>query len=134
MQVKQFAKTMAVTPDTVRFYTREGLLAPAKNRTNGYHSFSYKEKVRLRFIMAARGLGFSVKDIHRILDVADTGTTPCPMVRELIELRLDEVEERYQEMARLRDRMQTAVKEWKSKPDREPTGDTICHLIESIEV
>lgn len=132
MQVNELAKLMGVTPDTVRYYTRIGLLAPDRNPANGYKSYGEKQRKRLRFITDARSLGFSVEDIRQILDVADSGKTPCPMVREMIEARLQELEDRFQNMVRLRQRMLDAVSTWQNKPDREPNGHAICHLIEEF--
>ena len=132
MRVNELAKAMGVTGDTVRYYTRIGLLSPGRDPANGYKTFGEKEQRRLRFIIDARSLGFSVEDIRQILDVADHGKTPCPMVRELIEVRLRELEERFQHMASLRQRMRDAVNAWKNAPDKEPDGHAICHLIEEF--
>ncbi len=132
MHVNELAIRIGVTPDTVRYYTRIGLLKPNKNPINGYKTYSEQECHRLRFITDARVLGFSVDDIRQILGVADTGKTPCPIARELIEIRLQELEERFQNMVRLRQRMLDAVASWKDKPDQEPNGHAICHLIEEF--
>ncbi|WP_461480694.1 MerR family transcriptional regulator [Porticoccus sp.] len=132
MRVNELAKRMGLSADTVRYYTRIGLLAPDREPANSYKRYGEKQQRRLRFISDARALGFSVDDIRQILEVADNGKTPCPMVRELIELRLGELEERFQHMARLRQRMLEAVATWKNKPDREPTGHAVCHLIEEF--
>ena len=42
MKVKQLADKFQINLDTVRYYTRIGLLAPAKNPTNGYKEYSNK--------------------------------------------------------------------------------------------
>lgn len=123
---------MSVTAETVRYYTRIGLLSPDRHPTNDYKIYGQEQQTRLRFVIAARSLGFSLEDIRQILDVADSGKTPCPVVRELIEVRLQEVEQRFQHMAHLRDRMHAAVADWRSKPDKAPTGQMICHLIEGF--
>lgn len=132
MRVNELAAELHTTPDTVRYYTRIGLLQPQRNRGNGYKSFSDADKTRLNFILSARSLGFTVEDVRQILDVADTGNTPCTLVRRLIENRLGEIEKRYQAMKALRNRMKAAVRDWNRKPDEKPTGDSICHLIEEF--
>lgn len=132
MQVSQLAKRLGITPDTVRFYTREGFLKPKKNRKNGYKEYGEKDMDRLRFIVSARQLGFTVGDIEEIIAVADTGKTPCPLVRQLIGQRLGETEQRFEETSKLRKRMSAAINEWSVKPDRAPTGKMICHLIENF--
>lgn len=132
MRVAELADSLAITPDTVRYYTRVGYLTPKKNRANGYKKYDENDQQRLRFILSARQLGFSVSDIGHILAEADKGKSPCPMTRELLEKRLDETEQRFQETVTLRNRMKAAVDSWRSKPDKVPTGKMICHLIEEF--
>ena len=132
MRVNQLAAALDISADTVRYYTRIGMLAPKKNLNNGYQDYTASDRQRLGFILAARQLGFSVKDIEVILAEANTGRTACPLVRELIEERLKETEKKFAETKVLRSRMQAALKDWQSKPDKAPTGHMICHLIESF--
>ncbi len=132
MRVKQRAQRLGVINDTVRYYTRIGLLEPARMPDNGYKEYGEREFKRLRFILSARALGFTVDDITEILRVADKGDSPCRTVRRLIEIRLHEVEARFVDTVALRTRMQAAIKEWETLPDRSPTADSICHLIENF--
>lgn len=132
MQVKQLAQELGITPDTVRFYTRINCLTPHKNEENGYYDYDTRDKNRLQFILNARKLGFSVQDIKDILGHADQKHTPCPTVRRLLEERLEDVEREIQEMVRLRDRMREALEQWQNLPDRDPTGHSICRLIENF--
>lgn len=132
MLVNEVAKIMNIGPETVRFYTRIKLLHPEKNRLNGYREFGEKDLNRLKFILAARQLGFSVDDIHQILADSDKMKSPCPEVRRLLAKRLEETEQRFQQMKQLRRRMKQALNLWKKMPDMEPTGQMICHLIEDF--
>ncbi len=132
MRVNQLATELNVTADTVRYYTRIGLLTPSRNPENRYKEYSEQDRTRLRFILSARQLGFSVEDITQILGVADQGQSPCPLVRRLIDQRLHETEQRFQETLQLRERMLAAVGDWNRLPDCAPTGHMICHLIEQF--
>jgi len=132
MRVNQLAAALDVSADTVRYYTRIGMLAPKRNLHNGYKEYTAADRQRLGFILAARQLGFSVKDIDIILAQAKTGRTACPLARELIEERLKETDRKFAETKALRARMQAAVYDWESKPNKAPTGQMICHLIESF--
>lgn len=131
MHVKQLAKLMAVTPDTVRYYTRVKLLQPMSSDINGYRHYSQGDQKRLRFILSARQLGFSVKDIQSIIHESEQGNCPCPLTRELISRRLAETEALFQETLKLRNRMQSALKQCNSAPDR-VSGEQICGLIETF--
>jgi DNA-binding transcriptional MerR regulator len=132
MRVLKVAQILSTTPDTVRFYTRTGLLHPAVNSENGYKDYTAGDVSRLKFILAARNLGFSVDDIRSILSRTDENHSACSLVRDLINKRLEETEMRFQEMVELRSRMQAAAKVWNNMDDRAPSNQSICHLIESF--
>ena len=132
MKVREVAKLLGITPDTVRYYARINILNPKRSKANGYRIYSEKDISRLRFVMSARQLGFSVDDIQEIVAHADKKRSPCPTVRRLIDQRLQETECRLNETLLLRDRMQQAVLEWSQKPDKTPTGHMLCHLIEGF--
>lgn len=99
---------------------------------NGYKEYNREDAQRLRFILSARQLGFSVDDISQILDETSKGRTACPLVRSLIKERLNEMGKRFFETERLRKRMLVAVDAWDLKPDKAPTGQMVCHLIEDF--
>lgn len=132
MKVKQLADALGTSAHTVRFYTKIGFLKPVRNRSNGYKEYSEREKDRLRFVLCARQLGFSVEDIQKIVREADNGNSPCPLTREIIRNRLQETELRSKDTSALRRRMKMAVKEWEAKPDKLPTGNMVCYLIEEF--
>ena len=130
MKVTQLARSAGVSADTVRFYTREGLLKPARDPANGYQEYGSDDLARLRFARKARALGFTLREVADILHQADRHTSPCPLVRDLFVRRLDEVEAQLRELQQLRDRMRRALVQWESMPDGTPDGHTLCRLIE----
>jgi DNA-binding transcriptional MerR regulator len=133
MQVSEVALAVGISADTVRYYTRIGLLEPQKNASNGYKAYAKKEIQRLKFIRNARQLGFSVKDIEAILAAAKDGRSPCHLTKRLIEQRLKETEAQFLKTQALRAKMQTALADWQNKPTKDPSGDMICHLIENFD-
>ncbi|MFT5852212.1 MAG: MerR family Zn(II)-responsive transcriptional regulator of zntA [Colwellia sp.] len=130
MRVTELANALNTTPDTVRYYTRIGLIEPIKSPENGYKYYGKMVQQRLKFILSARQLDFSVEEIKDILSEADKGHSACPLVREIIEHRLAETEKQFQEALLLREKLRNAISDWQSKPDKAPTGQMICHLIE----
>ncbi len=132
MRVAELSTNLGITPDTVRFYTRVGYLKPRKNPENGYKEYDEEDRQRLKFILSARGLGFSVEDVGQILAEADQGKSPCHTTRVLMEARLQENEQRFREMVALRKKMKAALRDWQARPDAPPDGDSICHLIEAF--
>ena len=132
MRVSQLAKKLGVAPDTVRYYTRIGFLTPQINNDNGYKDYGSSDRKRLNFILSARHLGFSVKDIKSIFTESDKGQTACSLARAIIEKRLEDTELQFQQMLALRTRMQSAINDWQDKPNKAPTSEMVCHLIESF--
>ncbi|MDP4547772.1 MerR family transcriptional regulator [Marinobacter sp. MDS2] len=130
MKVKELATAADVTPDTVRFYTREGLLRPSRNPDNNYQYYDAEDLRRLRFARKARQLGFSLPEIRQILGQADEHHSPCPMVRDVFQHRLAEVDREIADLQQLRSRMVSALSAWQEMPDGTPDGQTICRLIE----
>lgn len=64
MRVIQLTNALSTTPDTVRYYTRVGFMTPIKSHENGYKYYGKAELQRLRFILSARQLDFSVDEIR----------------------------------------------------------------------
>jgi len=132
MRVNELAKKLGISADSIRYYTRAGFVVPGKDQTNGYKIYRERDEQRLRFILSARRLGFSVADVAQILNEADGGKSACPTVRHLFALRLQQTTQRFDDMQKLRKRILTALNEWGSKPDRLPSGNSLCHLIEDF--
>jgi len=133
-QVKQLARLCKVPADTVRHYTRIGLLKPDRDPANGYYQYRVSDSKRLDFIKKAKSLGYSLKEIEHILAESRKGKSPCPMVRELISRRIKENRAHLEQLMELQLRMENALESWEQMPDGVPDGDSICHLIESTDV
>ncbi|OMH31776.1 MerR family DNA-binding protein [Motiliproteus sp. MSK22-1] len=130
MKVSDLAKQACVTADTVRHYTRIGLLKPKRNPVNGYQIYDGDALKHLRFIQKARLLGFGLSEIQTIVHHEHSGTSPCPMVRDLMKQHLPQVREQITELQAQLERMERALAAWEEMPDGTPDGNTICQLIE----
>jgi len=132
MTAAALAKRTNVPLFTVRYYTRIGLLKPSRDMRNGYKIYKQSDKDRLKFISAAKELGFTLTEIEEILDHAAHDESPCPMVREIVEKRVKENKEKIRELKRLQGRLEKAVDLWKTMENSEPDGHSVCRLIESF--
>lgn len=132
MTAAVLAKQTDVSLYAVRHYTRIGLLKPTRNRQNNYKVYQPSDAVRVRFIQAAKNLGLSLSDVADILAEAKRGNSPCPLVREIVVRRIEENRRRIKEMRKLQKKMENAHSDWSKMKDSMPTGDSVCHLIESV--
>lgn len=129
--VTHLARRFHVSADTIRHYTKLGLLTPNRDPDNGYRYYTLDDESRLRFILSAKKLGFGLRDIQKIFSVADAGDAPCPLVRELIEERVEQVRQEINDAQLLMTEMENAIGHWRSLPDKTPSRNRICHLIDA---
>lgn len=133
MYVTDLSKQTGVAPDTIRYYTKIGLLTPVKHPDNRYHVYTNRDRSRLRFVRAAKALGYTLTDIRRLFADAASGHSACPRARALIEKHIKDIEERMADLNELHSRMLLALDEWKDRPDATPTADSVCALIEIFD-
>lgn len=130
--VAMVAAAARVPPNVVRYYTRIGLLKPRRDPDNGYKLFDAAHITRLRFVRQAQTLGLTLGEIRMILRDAERGETPCPRVRDIMRRRIAENRRLIRAQKALQRRIETAMRAWEHMPDRIPTGNSVCYLIESV--
>ena len=101
------AKRAGVGIDTVRYYERNGLLAPKVRLASGYRRYGDVELARLRFIRRAQALGFSLKEVQELL--ALSSRRDVARVKRAAQQKLADVENRIAELERIRDGLATLI-------------------------
>ena len=130
--VKKISVMTGVPSDTIRYYTKIGLLIPKRHPVNRYKIFTNHHIKLLEFIRKAKSLGFSLDEIQSILNERGKSRSPCHDVRKAVKKRLIENRKKIIELTELQHRMEKALLKWEGMPDLVPKGDSFCHLIESI--
>jgi MerR family transcriptional regulator, copper efflux regulator len=101
MGIGSIAKQAGVSIDTVRYYERNGLLAPQARLASGYRRYGELELSRLRFIRRAQDLGFSLKDVRELLGLSKQ--RDVARVKRAAERKLADVEKKIASLVRVRD-------------------------------
>ncbi|MBL3527161.1 MAG: MerR family transcriptional regulator [gamma proteobacterium endosymbiont of Lamellibrachia anaximandri] len=133
LTVNELALESDTPAHVVRYYLRIGLIQPAAQQENGYRLFTSNDAARLRFIRMAKHLGFTLNEIKQITQHAELGESPCDDVRKIVQHRIHENRAKIEEMMKLQERMEQALEQWDLMPDGIPDGNSVCHLIESVE-
>lgn len=133
MRVSELAKKGGVTAEAVRHYTRLGLIQAERDPKNSYQLYDQTALQRLNFIRQASDLGFSLKQIEEIFQQSDSGDSPCPMVRDLLERKVPETKLKIAQLQAHLVKMEDALAAWESMPNGAPDGHSICCLIEGWE-
>jgi MerR family transcriptional regulator, copper efflux regulator len=101
------AKRTGVGIDTVRYYERNGLIAPQARLASGYRRYGELEVSRLRFIRRAQALGFTLKEVRELL--ALSAKRDVSKVKKTAQAKLADVEERIAALTRVRDGLATLI-------------------------
>jgi len=133
LTVNELATQSGAPAHVVRYYVRIGLIQPAGQQENGYRLFQSHDATRLRFIRMAKQLGFTLNEIKQITRHAQMGESPCDDVRKIIQHRIQENRAKIEAMMKLQTRMEQALVQWELMPNGIPDGNSVCHLIESVE-
>jgi len=132
MIANEVAKSVGVSADVVRYYSRIGLLNPARNPDNGYRIYTPQDVNHVQFIRKAKWLGFTLKDVKTILGGADSGHSPCGEVRRIISERVLENQRRLEQLHETQARMERAMAYLALQSDSTPGNENICGLIEDL--
>jgi DNA-binding transcriptional MerR regulator len=109
MRVAQLAASGGVTPDTVRYYEREGLLAPPPRTAAGYRVYPPDAVDRLLFIQGCQRMGLRLREIAELLAVRDTGVCPCEPAEDLLRRHIRELNAEVARLTALRDDMERTL-------------------------
>ena len=130
LHVAELAQRVGVTPATIRYYSRIGLLSPGREPENGYRCFKADDLKRVEFVRQAQRLGLKIGDIKAILETVDLGEVPCSQVRALVEKRLVVIREKVAEFKAIERRICKALESWEHMPSIGPAEGELCPLIE----
>jgi MerR family copper efflux transcriptional regulator len=106
MNIGEAARSSGVPAKTIRYYESIGLIPPASRRESGYRSFGQVEIDTLRFVQRARSLGFSVKDVARLLDLWRDRSRASGDVKALAMEQVGEIDRKVAELRSMRDTLQ----------------------------
>ena len=130
MFIHELAQVSGVSAKTIRYYESIGLVPDPKRAENNYRQYAPEAVERLRFIVSARGLGFSLTDIAEFLSARDEGTLPCKQVLDSIDGRIADIDRRIADLLALRDNLSRVRADGAGiPPDKKCDDDCLCYVI-----
>jgi MerR family copper efflux transcriptional regulator len=99
MKIQELGDLMGLTPHTIRFYEKEGLLDSRhiQREKNNYRNYSDEAIERLKLIKKFQGIGCSLAELKTILQDHDTNARTNQEVIEWILQKINEIERRKDE-------------------------------------
>jgi len=87
LTVGQLAKRLRLRPSALRYYEELGLLPPTAHSEGGYRLYDAAAEERLRFILRAQRLGFSLADVGALLAARAEGADGDAALARIAEAR-----------------------------------------------
>lgn len=87
--------------ETIRYYETAGILPPPARTEAGHRTYGPADVLRLRFVMRARELGFSLDEIRGLLGIGDGALRTCAEVKERTEAHLAKVRNKIADLRRI---------------------------------
>lgn len=104
------ARAAGVAVSTVRFYERQGIVEPDERSSAGYRWYTPETVRRVRFIRRAQSLGFTLREAHDVLRLADEPELiVLGDVATQVAGKIAEIDERIADLVRVREALTTLV-------------------------
>ena len=110
MDIGELAKRSGVHANTIRHYEDVGLISTADRVTGCFRTYGQEDVVALRFIKRARGLGFTLEDVEKLLKFSEENSQPCAEIREIALQQLEELDLKIDELSLIRNTLAEAVR------------------------
>lgn len=109
MKIGELAAVAGVSVQTVRFYERRGLLPTPERTPSGYRAYGSEDAQRVRFIRAAKELGFTLGEIGELLELrVAPGRTASDVRRRALE-KIEATRRRIRDLQRIEHALQAVV-------------------------
>ncbi len=101
MQRAELARRTGSNLETVRYYEKVGLLPAPPRTAAGYRDYNTTHERRLRFVLRARELGFSLDEIRELLRLVDESDRPCAEASAVAVAHLSDVRAKIADLKRM---------------------------------
>ncbi|WP_028305070.1 Zn(2+)-responsive transcriptional regulator [Oceanospirillum maris] len=102
-KIGTLAKETGVTVETLRFYEKQGLIPRPHRSEAGYRLYPTIALNQVAFILRAKEVGFSLKDISGLLALeVNRDQETCKTVKNFAEEKLADIEAKIKELEQMR--------------------------------
>ncbi|OUN48060.1 MerR family transcriptional regulator [Collinsella sp. An7] len=112
MRIAEVAETYQITPDTLRYYERIGLLPRIRRNASGVRDYSEADCGRIEFIKCMRGANVSIEALQAYMRLLDQGEDTVAERKAILEEQRDLAEARIAEMQAGLDRLNYKIENY----------------------
>lgn len=128
MNIGELAKLSGVNAKLIRHYESIGLVPKASRSDAGYRIYSHTDIQFLRFIKRARGLGFSMKEIKKLIGLWRNKSRASKEVKTLAMTHIKALETKILEMQEMANSLNFLARNCQG--DSRPN----CPILKNLEI
>ncbi len=113
MKIGDLAKAAGVSTQTIRYYEREGLLSEPVRAANGYRLYGQRALEALNFIIEAKAVGFTLREIKQLAGIDPDSSQSCEFLQQVVQRKMLDLDKKLSSMKRMRKKMEGLMKECK---------------------
>ena len=98
LTIQEVAQATGLTPHTLRYYERIGLIHPINREENTRRCYTADDVGWIDFLLKLRATGMSIKDMQRYAELQRQGEETLPERVEMLKSLRDKVESHIEEM------------------------------------
>jgi DNA-binding transcriptional MerR regulator len=125
LRIGEVARRSGLSIDTLRYSERMRLTPRTRRSSGGFRLFTPEHVLRVRFIRQVQDLGFSLEEIKGLL--ATGGAEECRKVRDLLQRKLTELDDRLKAMKSFRRALARHLSE--SEAELQQHGESACRPV-----
>ncbi|SRR6266498_549972 len=112
--IGEISQRSGVSRKALRLYEAAGILPPPRRTPSGYRVYDADALNLVSFIRQAQRLGFTLAEIKDIVALRRAGGAPCFHVRELVQRKARELDQRLTELTEVREGLRALLKSSRS--------------------
>lgn len=105
MTIGKLANAVGISVETIRFYQRQGLVIQPEKPLNGFRQYSASTITRLKFIINAKRLGFTLSEIRSLDDL----TFGCKAFHNLATVKLEDIKQEIDNLKNIESKLMNII-------------------------
>ncbi len=109
MRIAEASERYGISPDTLRYYERAGLIPHVARTASGIRDYSEEDCARIQFIKCMRSAGMPIEPLVKYMNLYDEGDETIPERVALLKEQRDCMRQRIAEMQEGLDRLEYKI-------------------------
>ena len=110
MTIAEVSKKYDLTPDTLRYYGRIGLLVNIPRNSNGIRNYDENSCKRIEFIKCMRNAGVEIEILIEYMNLFEKGKTTVKARKKLLEEQREKLEKKQKNITETLERLEYKIK------------------------